>query len=155
MNLLKADSAHTAKITSYTQPVIPYVMPVAQCVIPWVPLAWCTGVRLERVLCNLRNSNNANAEVFAYDSNIIIHLHLLAVVVQFQVGLSTYYSPASDMYINLRHVTVLLLFKLLVEFTVTYQCDGLYMTSSSAVAERPRDASCCWVFWLAAEGCSK
>jgi len=28
-------------------------------------------------------------------------------------------------------------------------------TRSSAVAERPRDASCCWVFWLVAEGCSK
>ena len=26
---------------------------------------------------------------------------------------------------------------------------------SSFIAERPRDASCCWVFWLVAEGCSK
>jgi len=29
------------------------------------------------------------------------------------------------------------------------------VTRSSAVAERPCDASCCWVFSLVAEGCSK
>ena len=29
------------------------------------------------------------------------------------------------------------------------------LTRSSAIAERPRDAWCCWVFWLVAEGCSK
>ena len=28
-------------------------------------------------------------------------------------------------------------------------------TRSSAIADRPRDASCCWVLWLVAEGCSK
>jgi len=28
-------------------------------------------------------------------------------------------------------------------------------TRSSAIAQRPRYASCCWVFWSVAEGCSK
>jgi len=28
-------------------------------------------------------------------------------------------------------------------------------TRGSAIAERPRDAACCWVFWLVDEDCSK
>ena len=30
--------------------------------------------------------------------------------------------------------------------------EDLSQTRSSAIAERPRDASCCWAFWLVTEG---